>query len=501
MLTSLTSFATIGLTSERITVEVGSTRGEDPKFFIVGLGDTAVQESKQRVRMALRSSGYRLPTGRVITVNLAPADIRKVGPRYDLAIGLGLLLSSELVSIDAATLRDTAFLGELALDGSLRHVTGVLPAAIACERSGIKKLVVPTANAAEAALIPGITVIPAKNLLELVSILRGEIQPESISPPACGTEEAGGDTIDFRDIRGQEHAKRAMEIAAAGGHNVLLCGAPGSGKTLLARAFRSILPPLSSEESIEVTQIYSVANLLPKDAPLLKKRPFRMVHHTASGVSIVGGGTLPGPGEISLAHRGVLFLDELAEFPAQVLEVLRQPLEDRTITITRAQGSVTFPADFIMVAAMNPPEYSAGSKLKIERRISAPLLDRIDLKIDVKPVPIEDLGKKQTENGATSREIASRVSDARCRQRERFAGLSIRTNKEMTVKHIDRFCPLDAASKKLLCQAVERLGLSARSYHRTIKVARTIADLERSATLETRHIAEALQYRQSVGIQ
>lgn len=504
ILTQLVSFATIGIKSEKIIVEVGSIDGHvenGTNMFIVGLGDTAVQESKQRVRMALRTSGYHFPTGKVITINLAPADIRKVGPRYDLPMALGLLIAHHLVDIPEERLESIAFLGELALNGSLRHVSGVLPAAIACAKYGIKTLVVPATNGPEAALIPGVEVIAPESLEELVSILQGERIPMPVLPPACSPAPAAGSYTDFSDVRGQAQAKRALEIAAAGGHNVLMSGAPGSGKTLLARAFRGILPPLTQDEAIEVMQIYSVANLLPKDAPLVAERPFRLVHHTASGVSIVGGGQTPGPGEISLAHRGVLFLDELAEFPTQVLEVLRQPLEDRTITITRAQGSVTFPADFIMVAAMNPPKYSASSAQKISRRISAPLLDRIDLTIDVQPVPIVDLQKKNMERGDTSAQILARVVAARERQRARFKHLPIRTNKEMNVKQIDDLCPLDAASEKLLLRAVERMGLSARSYHRTIKVARTIADLANSEHIQTSHLAEALQYRQNIGLE
>ncbi|MDB4977829.1 MAG: magnesium chelatase family protein [Candidatus Peribacteria bacterium] len=499
VLTQLTSFANIGLKSERITVEVGSTMGE-ANMYIVGLGDAAVQESKQRVRMALRTSGFKFPTGRVITVNLAPADIKKVGPRYDLPIAIGILAAHDLIDVPHELLRDTAFLGELALDGSLRHVSGVLPAAIACAKLGIKRLVVPASNGPEAALIPGVEIIAPENIIDLIQILQGERSADVIAPPAAAENLWQASIVDFADVRGQEHAKRALEIAAAGGHNVLLSGAPGSGKTLLARAFRGILPPLSNEEAIEVTQVYSVANLLPKNAPLIQERPFRLVHHTASGVSIVGGGQVPGPGEISLAHKGVLFLDELAEFPAQVLEVLRQPLEDRQITITRAQGSVTFPADFIMVAAMNPPQYSAGDGKRIGRRISAPLLDRIDLTIDVQPVPIGDLQKKPGQDAETSAVIRARIQGARERQAKRFAHLPISTNKEMGVKQIDALCPLDSKSAQLLLQAVQRLGLSARSYHRTIKVARTIADLAASDNILAQHVAEALQYRQSIGV-
>lgn len=491
MLAQLTSFATHGVGAQKVLVEIGAPPG-DGKMFIVGLGDTAVKESEQRVRLALRTSGHRFPTGRRITVNLAPANFRKAGPRYDLPIALGLLIISGALEIDPDRLKAMAFLGELALDGSVRHVTGVLPAAVACRNLGIRTIVVPASDGAEAALIPGIDVIGVSHLTELVSILAGEME----RPMIASQDRKAPLSVhyaDFADVRGQQAAKRALEIAAAGGHNVLMSGAPGAGKTLLARALRGILPPMTTEEAIDVTQIYSVANLLPEDAPLIADRPFRVVHHTASAVSIVGGGQMPGPGEISLAHRGILFLDELAEFPSQVLEVLRQPLEDRTITITRAQGSVTFPADFTLVAAMNPPTMTGGPPRK---RISRPLLDRIDLTIGVDPVEIADLQGVRPKNAETSASIRKRIIAARQIQRKRFAGTTLVTNSAMDVRHIDRMCPLDARCATLLRQAAEKMGLSARAYHRTIKVARTIGDLAGSEEIAVAHIAEALQYRQ-----
>lgn len=495
----LQSFQTIGLQSEHVTVEVGTHRGE-AKMYIVGLGDTAVQESKQRVWNSIRSCDFHLPTGRITTVNLAPASLRKSGPRYDLPIALGILMANDAISVSQDAITDMAFVGELALDGSLRHVTGVLSAAIACRERGIKSIVVPTDNGPEAALIPDVEVIACDHITDVIAILEGKSCPASISPPACSAAHSD-DYVDFSDVRGQEGCKRALEIAAAGGHNVLMSGAPGAGKTLLSRALKGILPPLTEDESIEVTQIYSVANKLPNNTPLVQSRPFRSVHHTASGVSIVGGGNVPRPGEITLAHRGVLFLDELAEFPTHVLEVLRQPLEDRHITITRAQGAVTFPADFIMVAAMNPAKYSAASERKIKKRISQPLLDRIDLTIDVQPVPVEDLQKKPRSDTESSESIRARVLAARKRQAKRFAHLPIRTNKEMNVKHIDQLCELDEQSKQLLRSAMQQLGLSARAYHRTIKVARTIADLADLDAIHAEHIAEALQYRQKLEVE
>lgn len=496
MLTQLLSFATVGLDGECITVEIGSTPGESG-ITIVGLGDTAVQESKQRVRTALRSCGYKLPTGRSVIINLAPADLKKVGPRYDLPIAIGLLLVNDLIDIPTDVLRDTVILGELALDGTVRHVSGVLSAAVACRDRKIGHLVVPAVNAAEAALVPNVKIIPASTINELVEMLIGNKAYPSIEPATQQHDETYA--VDFADVRGQELAKRALEVAAAGGHNVLLSGAPGSGKTLLAQALRGILPPLTPEEALEVTRIYSVANLLPSDTPLITRRPFRAIHHTASGISIVGGGQIPGPGEISLAHRGVLFLDELAEFPAQVLEVLRQPLEDRRITITRAQGSVTFPADVLLVAAMNPPRYDVNAKGRVQKRISQPFLDRIDLTIDVQPVPIDDLSQRRYMPGESTAIIRERVLSARERQRHRFCDLSIRTNKEMSVRDLRRFCELDEPSESILKQAALQMRLSARGYHRSIKVARTIADLAGSEKIESSHVAEALQYRQNLG--
>ena len=504
MLARLFTFATIGLHSELVTVEVDCSKNISD-LRIVGLGDTAVQESKERIRSALRNSGFRFPSARRITVNLAPADIKKIGPRYDLPMAMGVLLAGEVIDLDPAEFSDTVFLGELALDGSLRHVSGVLPVAMAARAKGMKRIIVPAKNGAEAALVPGLKVIAPKTLTELVLILCGISPAPTVLPPEPVSEHESS-IIDFADVHGQEHAKRALEIAAAGGHNVLLSGAPGAGKTLLAKALPGILPPLSREEALEVTQIYSIADLLPREMPLIKKRPFRAVHHTASGVSIVGGGTTPGPGEISLAHHGVLFLDEIAEFPVHVLEVLRQPLEDRQITITRASGTVTFPASFILVAAMNPPEFSPGPPSRIKKRISAPLLDRIDLTIDVQPVAVEDL-QKRDESSEKSHVILERVVGAREAQRKRSApfvkatgaGKGIcYTNAQMGVRAVEDLCPLDSESEKLLCQAVTKMGLSVRSYHRTIKVARTIADLEGADDIKLPHVAEALQYRQTV---
>jgi len=499
MVTRLTSFTTLGVGAVPIDIEIGVLpAGGEPKFSIVGLGDAAIQESKQRVQMAMKASGYRMPMGRHINVNLAPAHIKKTGSRFDLAIALGMMMASGAAHIDESELSKTAFVGELAFDGTLRRITGALACVIAAKKLGYSQIVVPFLNGPEAALVPEMRIIAAESLKDTVAYLQKEKEPPIIETPAAG--KAPQATVDFADVRGQAAAKRALEIAAAGGHNVLLSGAPGSGKTLLANALRSILPPLTRDESLEVTGIYSIANLLPDDVPLLMERPLRAVHHTASGVAIVGGGQHPMPGEISLAHRGVLFLDELAEFPPQVLEVLRQPIEDRKITINRAQGSVTFPADFILVAAMNPPKYSSSSEVKMKRRISAPLLDRIDLTIDIQPVEIADLQGARDPNIETSAIIAARVLRARSLQIKRFKGKKISTNKEMSVRDLELLCPLDTQSALLLRNAAERLQFSARTYHRTIKVARTIADLAGDDAIGVKHVAEALQYRQALGI-
>jgi magnesium chelatase family protein len=498
VLAHLHSFATVGLKSVPVTVEVDIAPGLN-SFSIVGLGDTAVQESKERVRSAIKNTGFPFPRGKKITVNLVPADLKKVGSRYDLPIALGILMANGDLDLPLRELHGTIILGELALDGALRHVPGVISHAIATKERGATRLVVPAANGPEAALVPGIRVLAPESLRQLINILTGETPLAPPDRPAVAMEVSLKPEIDFSSIRGQAHAKRAMEIAAAGGHNVLMSGAPGAGKTLLAKALAGIIPPLSLEEALEITQIYSIADQLPEGTPLVTSRPFRAVHHTASGVSIVGGGQIPGPGEITLAHRGVLFLDELVEFPPSVLEVLRQPMEDKRITVTRTQGSVTFPADFMLVAAMNPPEWSASTR-RAQRRLSPPLLDRIDLTVDVQPVEVMDL-ERRGKWGETSAEILQRVIVARERQKERFKGMNINTNAEMNVEELDALCPLNEESQLLLRQATSRLGLSARGYHRTIKVARTIADLAGSEELKGEHIAEALQYRQQVGVE
>ncbi|ACM07141.1 YifB family Mg chelatase-like AAA ATPase [Thermomicrobium roseum] len=505
MLACVHSSAVVGLEGVLVEVEVDIGPG-NPGLTIVGLPDAAVQEARERVRAAIRNSGARFPLSGRITVNLAPADIRKEGPAYDLPIALGILLASGQVSAD---LTDTVVLGELSLDGTVRHTAGILPMVGIAREHGLRRAIVPAEDAAEAALVEGIEVIPVQSLNELLAHLDGQapIAPLPPTPIELGDEPLSG--IDFAEIKGQEHVKRGLELAAAGGHNVIAVGPPGAGKTLLARALPTILPPLTREEALEVTRIYSVAGLLPSGSPLIRHRPFRAPHHTISFAGMIGGGAWPRPGEVTLAHRGVLFLDELPEFSPRVLEVLRQPLEDRLVTISRASGAVTFPASFLLVAAMNPCpcgyhgdpvracRCSPHEVARYQKRISGPLLDRIDIHLPVPRVEFDKLADHRT--GEPSAAVRARVEAARAVQQLRF-GDSRRLNSEMTPAEIRRYCRLDEAGERLLRTAVERLGLSARGYHRVLKLARTIADLAGAERIAAVHVAEALQYRpQEVG--
>lgn len=501
MLSKINSCAVIGLDCEAVEVELDISPGLG-NITVVGLPDTAVQESKERVRAAIKNSGFEYPTTR-ITINLAPADIKKAGPAYDLPIAIGMLKASKQLNLN---LDDSLFVGELSLDGKLRHTNGILPIAIYAKQKKYKKLYVPKVNEYEASLIDGLDIIPVENLLQLFEHLNGSKIIEAVMVHDLEEEkEEENFSVDFAYIKGQEHIKRALEIAASGGHNVILSGPPGTGKTLLARAVPTILPKMTKEEALEVTKIYSIAGLLPTDKPIIKKRPFRTPHHSATAPSLVGGGQFPRPGEISLAHRGVLFLDELPEFPRGVLENLRQPLEDGVITIGRAQGTLVFPAKFSLIASMNPcpcgyasdPDRdcscSASQIIKYQKKISGPLLDRIDLHVEVPRIKFEKLSSDDLAESSTS--IRKRVEIARKVQQKRFENKKIITNSEMSSQDVKDFCKINEQTLELLKSAVSQFQLSARSYYKILKLARTIADLEEKSEIESSHIAEALQYR------
>jgi len=503
MLVKTYGSAVLGITATKITIETEISRGA--KFYLVGLPDNAVKESQQRIEAALRTNGFRVP-GKRIVVNMAPADIRKEGAAYDLPLAIAVLAASDQISSN--DLDKFMIMGELSLDGSLRPIRGVLPIALNAKEEGFEGIILPKENSLEAAVVDGLKVYGVENIMQVVDFLEGvnKIDEVKIDIKNEFYQKLDETQLDFSDVKGQENVKRALEISAAGGHNVIMIGAPGSGKTMLARRMPSILPPFTLDESLETTKIHSVVGNVNDGMSLMTTRPFRSPHHTISDVALVGGGAYPQPGEISMAHNGILFLDELPEFKRTVLEVMRQPLEDRIINISRAKFSVQYPASFMLVGSMNPcpcgfynhPEKecvcSSGAIKNYLNKISGPLLDRIDIQIEVVPVPFKDLAKVKPSE--SSFEVRKRVIKAREIQQERFKDdAGIYSNSQMTSKMMQKYCKVDEAGMTMLKVAIERMGLSARAYDRILKVSRTIADLEGVENIQVHHLAEAIQYR------